>query len=294
MNSPMMNLKHRIARSLALIAACFGMSLVGGTSVQAQTPAGAQPSTTMVRQLWFGYLNGVDKLEGEKWYYRYHAPEFFRWYGPWLRRYETFNVFDPPNEAVQKYGARRGKYTEMWWGSVNDYKDSRSGTSRAYTQGNWKVGVEGILTAMTMVPAYPTDVHMGAEINHEQPVVRWIRVFRYPPGVSQEEGDKWYLNTYAEEAKKLPGLIWYVSYKTVNDFRTHPAEGPYKKWHRVDEMWFADMNAWKQAVLEKPMTVSAPAWAKEKGEPFAEMYSDFVRVKSDVDFMRDLPKVNLP
>jgi hypothetical protein len=285
--------KSREIAMPALIAAFLCISLFGGNRVQAQTPFTAgQPQSTMVRQLWFGYLNGVEKMEGERWYFRYHAPEFIRWYGPWLRRYETFNAFDPPAEAMQRYGARPGKYTEMWWGSVNNYRDSRSGSTRPYTPGTWKLSTEVILTAMTMIPAYPTDIHTGEEVNLDMPVVRWMRVFRYPEGVSQEEGDKWYLSVYAEEAKKLPGLIWYVSYKTV-DFRTPRPSGPYVKWHRVDEMWFPDMATWKKAALEGSVKFTAPSWAKDKQEPFVEMYSDLIRLKPDVDFLHDLPNMNL-
>lgn len=99
------------------IAATFATMLFSSPATTQERTAPA-PGSGMIRQLWFGYLNGVDKLEGERWYYRYHAPEFIAWYGPWLRRYETYQAIDPPAEAVTQYGARPGKYTrcggEAW------------------------------------------------------------------------------------------------------------------------------------------------------------------------------------
>jgi hypothetical protein len=262
------------------------------TQARQQQGAAAPPASKagrMIRQLWFGYLNGVDKAEGERWYYRFHAPEFVRWYGPWLRRYETYGAYDPPTEAITRFGAKPGKYTEMWWASMEDYEEADSNKpGKPYTPGTWPQSTAVILTAMTIIPAKPTEAFIDAEPNHEQPIVRWMRVFRYPSGVSREEGDRWYLEIHSQELKQIPGLLRYVSYRAL-DYSRARSEGPYVQWHRVDELWFSSLATWRQALVESPPRYTAPRWAKE--EPFVTMASDFVRIKSDVDFLRDTPRV---
>lgn len=275
-------------RSFVTAVAATFATLLFSSPASTQERTAVAPGSGMIRQLWFGYLNGVDKLEGERWYYRYHAPEFIAWYGPWLRRYETYQAIDPPAEAVTQYGARPGKYTEMWWGSVAELADARSIAARPYTQGNWTVGVDGILTAMTLIPAYPTEDFLEKEPSRESPIVRWFRVMRYPEGVTQEQGDAWYLKQVAPVLKQVPGLTRYVSYKTV-EFQQRRTTGAYRHWHRVDELWFTDMASWKKAFLDAPPNVPAPPWAK-KNEAAVEMYSDFVRISADVNFLKDLPK----
>lgn len=282
----------------AAMAAVIGPAAEAQTRVAAaDSPAGAAPTaaaaarvkqpiatakTKMIRQLWFGFLNGVDKAEGERWYYRYHAPEFVRWYGPWLRRYETFSAIMPGGDAGRRFGAQLGKYTEMWWPSMEDYEEPGAVKNvRPYTPGNFPRGTS-ILSAMTIIPALPTEDFTETDPNPEQPIVRWLRVWAYPDGVSREEGDKWYLETHAPEIKKLDKLMRFVSYKTL-DFQPYGAGGAFRTWHRVDEMWFPDMETWHKAFIDGPK-LTAPAWAKQ--EPWVTMVSDFVRIKPDVDFLR--------
>ncbi len=241
----------------------------------------------MIRQLWFGFLSGVDKAEGERWYYRYHAPEFVRWYGPWLRRYETYSAIPPTEEVKQRFGALPGKYTEMWWPSMQDYEEPGAVKAvRPYTPGAFPRGAS-ILSAMTIIPALPTEDFTETDPNIEQPIVRWLRVFAYPDHVTREEGDKWYLGTHAPELKKLPGLMRYVSHRTL-DFQLYGnGTGGYRKWDRVDELWFPDTDALHKAVGGARFT--APKWAQQ--EPYVTMVSDIVRIKPDVDFLRDNPRV---
>jgi len=71
----------------------------------------------MIKHVFVGFLNGAPEIEGERWYFRYHSKEVVRFFGPWLRRYETFNAYDPPQEARQ-LGAVGGRMTELWYANV--------------------------------------------------------------------------------------------------------------------------------------------------------------------------------
>ena len=42
-------------------------------------------------------------------------------------------------------------------------------------------------------------------------MIRCIFLLRYRDGVSVEEGDRWYLGTHTQEAKRIKGLVRYSS-----------------------------------------------------------------------------------
>lgn len=46
-------------------------------------------------------------------------------------------------------------------------------------------------------------------------MIRFVHHFNYADGVTREEGDAWYLNEHASQARKLPGLVGYVSWPQV-------------------------------------------------------------------------------
>jgi hypothetical protein len=100
---------------------------------------------------------------------------------------------------------------------------------------------------------------------------RWIMLLGYPDGVNADEADKWYLSVRAQEAKKLPGLLRYISYKGVKD---SPLVSRYV---RVTEMWFKDYSSYSKAVNgPKPQYTKAP-WVKGNETEFfsASMFVDY-------------------
>ncbi len=210
----------------------------------------------------------------DRWYYRIHNKEYVRKFGPWLRRYENYRAYDPPPEAG-RFGAVGGRVVELWYDSAETLKESRS-LFAALTGAPFPV----IRPADVIVPAVPTEDFLGKEPTPEEKApLRWLCVLRYPDGVSPEDGEKWYLKVYSEEAKKQPGLLKYVSYRTIQ-LTPDP-----KPWHRVSELWYDDFAAWRKAVVESPPKYTPPRWSK-KG-PFVDMVSIFVRPKPVTDFLRD-------
>jgi hypothetical protein len=57
-----------------------------------------------------------------------------------------------------------------------------------------------------------------------------------------------------------------------------------KEWVRVNEYWYEDMDAWREAVLESPPDYTVPSWGGEY--PFVEMISTFLPYRHDVDFLK--------
>ena len=47
-------------------------------------------------------------------------------------------------------------------------------------------------------------------------MVKFVWLFRYPEGVSVEEGDKWYLGVHAQQGKVAPGLKKYLTWKVLD------------------------------------------------------------------------------
>lgn len=217
----------------------------------------------------------------DRWYFRFHGKEVPRANGPWLKRYETYRAYAAPPEA-DRFGARSGRLTELWYSSVDDFKEADP-NRQPYTPppGGWAAALNG---AITMVPARPTEDFLGKSPTPEEvPILRWYQVIKYPQGVSKAEGEKWYLESYSQEARKQPGLLRFVSHKVLDNppIDTH--------WHRATEMWYQDFAAWHKAVIESPPEYTKPPWGKV--EPFVDMISTFVPLKPDVDLLRDNPLI---
>jgi len=130
----------------------------------------------------------------------------------------------------------------------------------------------------------PTEDFLEKEPSPEEThIIRWCRMFKYPDGVSLKDGEQWYLEVYSQEIKQQADLLRYVSYRVLED---PPVDTP---WHRVEELWYEDFNAWHRVVIDSPPEYSRPPWGK--GEPFVDMVSAFVKYKPDVDFLKDSPLI---
>ena len=151
----------------------------------------SQPALGMIRHV-FIFEPPVSLEVFDVWYFRHHAPECVRFFGPWLR-YETFRSRQVPADA-DRYNVYRGRYTELWYDSVEAWKEAAPYT-RPYTPAPWG-GLSGTArpTATIIIPAMPTDDFLGRKepTPEERPFLRWIFTMRYPDGVSIEEGEKWY------------------------------------------------------------------------------------------------------
>lgn len=238
----------------------------------------------MIKHVFVGFLNGVDRVLGERWYFRYHSKEVVRFFGPWLRRYETYPAWPAP-EGSERFGVVLGRMTELWYYQPEDMLEADP-LRRPYTPLPPGARPEGVRTgAVTVVSAMPTEDFLGKEpMPEEVPIVRWVQAIKYPEGVSIEDGEKWFLETHSQEAKQQPGLLRYVSHRAV-DITLKGQSAPYP-WVRVNEMWYENMDAWRQA-METTKGYTAPSWGGEY--PFVDMVSTFVGYKPDLDYLKDNP-----
>lgn len=242
--------------------------------------------------------------EGDRYYMRYHGPEVAEISGPWMSRYWLWLPYEPPKEAVERFGGVRGRYAELWF-REEDYADRPQ--LEYMTSASWgRDSTRESRFTNCMVPANPTERFHDTHPNPGQtPVVRWIAVIRYPEGVSVADGEKWFLNVHAKEASKQPGLLKFVSYRAASikdgsnisdsnipagDNKTPQGAPAGSSWVRVLEYWYKDLDAWRKAVLESPPEYTKPPWGGEY--PFVKMISTFVPYYHDVDFLEKTYRVD--
>jgi len=236
----------------------------------------------MIKQVAVGFLDGVDPIEADRWYFRYHSKECVRFFGPWLRRYESYRAYQPPPEA-ERFGVRRGRLTELWYDSVESFIEAKP-FERPFTRPSFTRVVDAPPPAGAFVPAMPTEDFLGKEPTpEERPILRWVWVLKYPEGVSLADGEKWYLEVHSSEVARQPGLLKYVSHRALADFPR------LSSWVRVSELWYEDFGAWRKANIDSPPKYTSPPWADD--EPFLDLASTFVSYKPDVDYLKDNPLV---
>jgi len=240
--------------------------------------ATAQPSYAMVRHVAF-FSPPVPLEEFDRWYFNTHSMECIRYYGAWLRRYETYRAQSVPEEA-DRFHVYRGRYTELWYDSADAFREAAP-NDRAYTPARWGAGISTAEqpTVRLLVPAMPTeDFLRKSPLPSRGPFLRMLIAVKYPAGVSQADGEKWYLNVHAQEEKKLPALVRYVSYHVVPN---SPLASP---WVRLTELWFKSYADWKAAMLQTSVAYTAPPWA-QAGREWLDTASTFVSELPDRDFL---------
>jgi hypothetical protein len=235
------------------------------------TPSFGAP---MIKEMDIGlFTDAPSHIEATRYYLRYHAPEIVRLSGPWLRRYETYQAYDPPKEAIERFGAVAGRYSELWFTDVEEW-NTRPPLG-AFTKPNWDM--KRMAAAQTIARALPSEEFLNLNPHHEDtPIIRWLTAIKYPEGVSIEEGEKWFLEVHAREAKNQPGLLKFISYRSIPEANS--------QWVRVNEYWYKDFAAWRKAVIESPPKYTQPSWGGQY--PFVIMTSTFLDVDPDYDFLK--------
>jgi hypothetical protein len=118
-------------------------------------------------------------------------------------------------------------------------------------------------------------------------MLRWIFFLRYPDGVSKDEGERWYLGTHTQEAKRLRGLRRYRSWRAQPATVAPPwtTVERLNRWDRVTELVWDDWAAWHDgAVVHVPQYTPAPY-----GPRGFESETIFIDETPDDDFLGNSP-----
>ena len=214
----------------------------------------------------------------ERWYYKDHAPEIVRRYGPWLARHESYLPVDAPPEA-RAFGFYNWRVTDGWWRELPE--PGAKGAMAFTVPPVWPE------VAACFIPAQPDHDFLGSDIQpYERQVLRWFCLIRYPEGVSRAEGDDWFVNVHAPEAMRQPGLYRFFSHATVDPGVGLPGTWPpaaiapmraglRPRWDRLVELWYESFDDWHRSVIAAPPAYTKPSWATSPDYPFLAPRRDF-------------------
>jgi Chalcone isomerase N-terminal domain len=215
----------------------------------------------------------------ERWYWREHAPEINRRFGPWLARHESYLPVDAPADA-RRYGFFNWRVTEGYW---RELPLTGSRGNLAFTPPPvWPRAAIGFFEAQ------PTDdLCGGSSLPNDRPVLRWYCMTRNPTGVDAREVDDWYAGVHTRELAKLG-----VPYRAFSTRRLAgpppplpgewpasarpPADRLLLAFDRLTELWFEDFGQWRQFVGERAPTLTRPPWTATENYPYLKPGVDFV------------------
>jgi len=234
-------------------------------------------------------LDMNDLPAAERWFYRYHVPEVLRNRPVSYVGYRAV----PPPPGAEAYGYFNYKVHEHVSAGEEDRPSGLTGMTRE---------VVPLKVIMVNVPASPTEDFKGKETSiDEKTILRWVIVFKYPEGVSLEDGEDWYLNVHANEVMQQPGLTGFFSYRTLPPRAglqggvpafLHPQSSMSADWHRVSEQWYENADGWVDSIVASPPSYTRPPWATYERYPFLEpgvdFASTFILERPSDDWVRDV------
>lgn len=235
-----------------------------------------------------------------RWLYKYHVPDSISQFAPYVTKYATYRALPLPKNA-ENFGTYNWIMTEHYW-LINPFNTSKTAApnglafkevfskeyleiTRQPTDGDlrpssWSGSKDGYHpTVFAFIPMFWEDDFKGSERTIEDgPNYRWLIAFKYPDGVSQEDGDKWFKDSFVKELTKLPEVNRIISSRVLSTPRTSP-------FQRVAEIWFDNSKQWEKAMSEIENKVQKPNWATYDKFPYIEPYKDFVG-----EFLLDKPE----
>jgi hypothetical protein len=293
-----------ILSAIAIVAVCLSCAYLRSAENSDESKA--------VKEIAFGvFENGPSEAAIEREYVEHHGPSITAMSGTYMLKYQLWLPFEPPADAVKNFDAVRGRYAELWYPSMEKYLnrpnlkfapnaqagDQKSNAPAApaaqakETDASKPVGaVPWVETraekrVVTMVPGLPSETFLDKATDWEKATaIRWIVAMRYPDNVSAEDGEKWFLNVHAKEAIQQPGLMKFVSYRTIDQGAGQAGPVKMARWDRINEYWYENFAAWRKAVIETPPHYTAPSWGGKY--PFVEVESTFIPYVHYVDFLR--------
>lgn len=98
-------------------------------------------------------------------------------------------------------------------------------------------------------------------------MIKVVSIWALPPGMGEQEFERWYIDKHVEDAKRIPGLRRY----TIN--RVIPEERANARFYRMAELSFDDIAS-ARAAFESEQWKYAFADAKAYIGDFMRFYFD--------------------
>ncbi|WP_052364904.1 hypothetical protein [Halotalea alkalilenta] len=293
-----MDLKIRASLSALILATA--LLATGAQAADSATAPASESFQPMRSFIMVSVRDDSDLPAAYRWLYKYHVPDSISQFAPYVTKYATYRALPLPKDA-EDFGTYNWIMTEHYWllnpfhtsataapnglafkeYSTDDYmRITRQPTGGDLRPSQWVGTREGYHpTVFAFAPVFWEDDFKGSDRTIEDgPNYRWLTLFKYPEGVTQEEGDKWFREQLAPQIAGLPEVTRFLSSRVLAE----PKTGPFQ---RVAEIWFSDSKQWEQAMAELGGRVAKPAWAKWDKFPYMEPYKDFVG-----EFLLDRPE----
>jgi hypothetical protein len=228
----------------------------------------------------------------ERWYWREHAPEINRRFGPWLARHESFLPVDAPADA-RAFGYFNWRVTEGYWREMP--LPGARGQLAFTVPPVWPRVATGFFAAQ------PGEDFCGGQIQPaERQVLRWYCLTRYPPGVDEAEAERWFCDVHGPELAALGNPYRAFSTRAHREPLPLPGEWPAGKappmdtvqhdWQRLTELWFESFADWR-AFIAAARGLTPPPWAGGTAYPWlrpgAQIVSSFLLERPTDEFSRD-------
>lgn len=274
---------------------------------QVSTNQKGQEGTTMQLKRSYLILNLTDMNDlpkADRWLFKDHANDTVSINSSVLSGYQTYRALPIPRGG-EKYGAYNWRMTEHHWMADPFPADNELSHGTAYKEvwcegynemiGNpqdsekradWSQSHQGNAhpPAFVFTNRRIDDEIKGAGItSNEGPVVRFVVAMKYPEGVSEAEGEKWFHDALVPALAKQKDLLRGFSYKAISPHVT--------PFNRIVELWYKDANTWTKNWVTQQPDIPAPSWAQEGQNglylsPYKDMVSIFLEESPERDFLK--------
>lgn len=115
--------------------------------------------------------------------------------------------------------------------------------------------------------------------------VRFVCMFNYPKNIEKAAGEAWYLGELVPEARRLPGLVSFRSWKALPPISMWTFD-PYDRFDRISELVFENMEACLNATIRRP-----ELWTSgSEGRPgFRELECVLLDEEPQYNLLKDIP-----
>lgn len=239
--------------------------------------------------------------EAYRWLYKYHVEDSIAKLRPYCNSYCTYRALPIPPDG-EDYGTYNWIMTEHHWmynpsvywgpeGRVNILNEvfdesyliaTNQPPRNSLRDSAWQGSRDGYHPIVyTAAPLFWEKDFKGAQRTIADGAnFRWLMIFKYPKGVSREEGDEWFLTRLAPQIAALDGVNRFVTSRTLDQTPFIP-----DTWHRVAEVWFDNSRVWHDCIVKNADQFAKPAWANYDVFPYLEPYRDFTGI-----FLLDRPE----
>ena len=270
------------------------------SSVQEETPLRLKRSYLILNLTDMNDLPAMDR-----WLFKEHAIDTVSINDPILSGYATYRALPIPRGG-EMYGAYNWRMTEHHWMADPFSMGSELNQGTGYTE-VWPKDYNRMIgnpehsekradwSAQANPNAHPpafvfTNRNIDDEIkgagtitSNDGSFFRFVIAMKYPDGVSEEEGERWFHDAFIPAMQNQKDLLRGFSYRAVS-----PHVTPFT---RIVELWYRDSNTWARNWVDAKPGIAAPPWAAGQMNgmyltPYQDMVSIFLEEAPERDFLR--------